>query len=189
MPLRRVCVFCGSSPAAKSDYLLAAELMGRVLAGRNLDLVYGGASIGMMGKVANGALQAGGTVVGVIPRSLVDREVAHAGLSEIRVVNTMHERNVLMAELADAFIALPGGFGTFAELFEVLSLAQLGMHRKPCGILNVCQYYSRLIGFLDYAAAQGFLKPEERSIIMIDEDPNELIGKMNSGRQLQIGCM
>ena len=161
--MKQVCVFCGSSSGARPEYIRAARHLGRVLACRNLGLVYGGASVGIMGEIANAVLEEGGEVTGVIPRMLMEKEVAHTGVSDLRIVGSMHERKALMAELADGFIALPGGLGTFEEFFEVLTWEQLGMHQKPCGLLNVGQYYSKLVDFLDYAVFQQFIKAEHRS--------------------------
>src|ERR1043165_174167 len=146
-PFRRVCVFCGSSPGARPEYRQAAEAMGRLLASRRIGLVYGGGNVGLMGLLADAALSAGGEVIGVIPRHLDAREVAHRGLPDLRVVASMHERKALMADLSDAFIALPGGLGTLEEMFEILTWAQLGLHRKPCGLLNVLGYFDRLLSF------------------------------------------
>lgn len=176
--MKRVCVFCGSSLGERPEYALAARQLGRVLASRNLGLVYGGASVGLMGEVANAVLQQGGEVIGVIPRALVQREIAHTGLSDLRIVGSMHERKALMADLSDGFIALPGGIGTLDELFEVLTWAQLGMHRKPCGLLNVCQYYRSLIDFLDYAVSQRFLKEQHHFMMIVDENPEALLKKL-----------
>lgn len=175
--MKRLCVFCGSSLGDRPEYAQAARQLGRVLASKNLGLVYGGASVGLMGEVANAVLQEGGEVVGVIPKVLVKREIAHTGLSDLRIVGSMHERKALMADLSDGFIALPGGIGTLDELFEVLTWAQLGMHRKPCGLLNVCQYYRSLIDFLDYAVSQRFLKDQHRLMMLVDESPEALLKK------------
>src|SRR6185295_7532799 len=156
MAVDRVCVFCGSSPGADPGFGAIAERLGTVLAARELCLVYGGASVGLMGRLADAALAAGGEVIGVIPRSLVDLEVAHGGLSDLRVVTTMHERKAVMADLADAFIALPGGIGTLDELFEVLTWAQLGLHSKPIGLLDHNRYFRPLLDFLDQAVTSRF---------------------------------
>ncbi len=172
--MKNICVFCGSNAGAKPEYVQAARNLGRVLATRQITLVYGGARIGTMGELANSVLEASGHVIGVIPESLAHK-VAHPGLSDLRVVGTMHERKAMMADLADAFITLPGGLGTFEEFFEILTWAQLRIHDKPSGLLNVCGYYQPLVEFLDYAVTQRFLKPEHRSMVLIDDDPEKLL--------------
>lgn len=177
MIIKRVCVFCGSSTGAEPAYLHAASALGRALAERDIALVYGGASVGMMGALAATVLQAGGDVTGVIPRDLADKEVALTSLPDLRVVDSMHARKALMAELADGFAALPGGFGTFEEFFEVLTWAQLGLHHKPCGMLNVAGYYDRLMDFLDHAAAQHFVLPVHRDMVIIEENPDTLLDR------------
>lgn len=161
-------------------YAEAAKQLGNVLANKNLGLVYGGANVGIMGELANAAIDAGGEVIGVVPTIFVEKEIAHAALSELRIVNSMHERKAVMAELSDAFIALPGGFGTLDEFFEMVTWTQLGLHRKPCGVLNVCGYYSKFMDFLDYAVSQGFIKSHHRSLIQIDENPEALLEKCES---------
>ena len=161
----------GSKPA----YAKAARQLGHALASRNLGLVYGGTDVGTMGELANAALEGGGEVIGVVPRIFVKRKIAHAALSDLRVVDAMHERKGLMAELSDAFIALPGGLGTIDEIFEMITWTQLGLHRKPCGLLNVCGYYSKLADFLDYAVSEGFIREPHRSLILVDEKPNVLL--------------
>ena len=161
----------GSKPA----YAKAARQLGRALASRNLGLVYGGTDVGTMGELANAALEAGGEVIGIVPRRFVERKIAHVALSDLRVVDAMHERKGLMAELSDAFIALPGGLGTIDELFEMITWTQLGIHRKPCGLLNVCQYYNKLADFLDYAVSEGFIREPHRSLILVDESPDALL--------------
>jgi uncharacterized protein (TIGR00730 family) len=164
----RVCVFCGSSPGNDPAYLAAARETGRTLAERGIGLVYGGASVGTMGEVADAALAAGGEVFGVIPQSLVDREVAHHGLTELRVVTTLHERKAAMASLADGFVALPGGAGTLEELFEVWTWAQLGLHTKPVALLDVQGFYQPLLRFLDHAIEQGFLSKGYESSLIVE---------------------
>lgn len=159
-------------------YAEAARQLGSVLADRNFGLVYGGTNVGLMGQLANAALDAGGEVVGVVPNMFVNRKIAHSALSDLRIVNSMHERKSLMAELSDAFIALPGGLGTIDEFFEMVTWTQLGVHRKPCGLLNVCGYYGKLANFLDYAVSQGFIKKPHRSQILIDESPVALLNKI-----------
>ncbi len=178
--MKSVCVFCGSSPGANGEYLEAARGMGQLLAQRGLTVVYGGASVGVMGAVANGALEAGGKVIGIIPESLVSREVAHHGLPELRVVSTMHQRKAMMSDLSDGFISLPGGVGTLEELFEVLSWAQLGIHRKPCALLNVAGYYDRLLEFLDHAVSEGFVRANQRELLLVEEDSETLLNRMEA---------
>jgi uncharacterized protein (TIGR00730 family) len=175
--MKRICVFCGSSPGARPEYVEAARRLGRTLASRRIGLVYGGAKVGTMGRLASAALEAGGEVIGVIPERLVAKEVAFTELADLQVVGSMHERKARMVELSDGFIALPGGLGTFEEFFEALTWAQLGLHRKPCGFLNVCGYYDKLIAFLDHAVAQQFVKSEYRAMVLIDEDPEGLLEK------------
>jgi uncharacterized protein (TIGR00730 family) len=178
--MRRVCVFAGSSSGARPEYSDAAEQIGRLLAGRGIGVVYGGARVGLMGTLADAALAAGGEVVGVIPAALVAKEVAHTGLTDLRVVNSMHERKALMSDLADAFIALPGGWGTLEELFEVLTWAQLGLHRKPCGLLNVHGYFDRLLAFLAHTIDEGFVRPEYAALIALAATPGELLDRLAS---------
>ena len=173
--MKRVTVFCGSNAGARPEYAHAARLLGHTVATRGIGLVYGGSSIGTMGILARAVLEAGGKVIGVIPRLLVEREVAFSELPDLRIVESMQERKSLMAELADAFIALPGGIGTLDEFFEMVSWTQLGIQRKPCGLLNVCGYYDRLIEFLDYAVHQQFIKREHRPIILVDKSPEGLL--------------
>lgn len=175
--IKRICVFCGSSPGLKPEYVSAAAEMGRALASKNIGLVYGGGKVGLMGAVANAALDAGGEVTGVIPGSLVQKEVAHLGLTDLRVVETMHERKALMASLSDGFIAMPGGLGTIEEFFEIVTWAQLGFHNKPCGLLNVSCYYDHAISFLDHAVDEMFLQSGARSLILADETPDGLLRK------------
>jgi len=173
--VKRVCVFCGSNPGADPAFARAAEQVGVALAARGLGLVYGGGNVGLMGVLADGALAGGGEVIGVIPQSLVDRELAHRGISELRVVRSMHERKALMADLSDAFIALPGGYGTLEEFCEVLTWAQLGLHRKPLGLLNVSRFYDAFIAQIDHAVAMKFIQPENRELLMVDESVEELL--------------
>ena len=177
MPMKRVCVFCGSSPGSRPEYLVKARELGRVLADNKIGLVYGGARIGVMGAVASAALEAKGEVIGVIPKDLVIKEVAFTDITDLRVVNSMHERKALMAELSDGFIALPGGLGTIEEFFEVLTWAQLGIHKKPCGLLNVSGYFDKIIEFADHAVQEQFIGPAGRSLILVDDDPAELLKK------------
>jgi uncharacterized protein (TIGR00730 family) len=167
--LSTVCVFCGSNGGADPAYLDAARAVGHELAQRGLRLVYGGGRVGMMGAVADAAREAGGQVVGVIPEQIVALEIGHPGLDDLRVVGSMHERKALMAELSDAFVALPGGIGTLEELFEVYTWAQLGLHRKPLGLLDVAGYYEPLAGFLDHAVRERFLREDTREILAVDD--------------------
>lgn len=177
-----ICVFSGSSAGARDAYAQAAEALGREIVTRGFGLVYGGASVGLMGVVADAVLDAGGSAIGVIPRALFSREVAHRGLSQLRVVNSMHERKAQMADLANAFVALPGGMGTLEETFEVLTWAQLGIHRKPCGLLNAAGYYDPLVAFLDHAFAERFIHPEHRSLLMVERDASALLDAFRNYR-------
>jgi uncharacterized protein (TIGR00730 family) len=180
--LKRVCVFCGSNRGARPDYARAAETLAAHLVELGIAIVYGGGNVGLMGVVADAAMRAGGKVIGVIPEALFAKEIAHAGITDLRIVRSMHERKALMAELSDGFIALPGGWGTFDEFCEILTWAQLGLHRKPCGILNVEGYYDALLKMFDHSAAEGFLKPEYRRLVIAASDPAELIAKMRHYR-------
>jgi len=184
--MRRVCVFCGSNPGLGDCYLNAARLLGRVLAERSVGLVYGGAKVGMMGALADAALAAGGEVVGVMPKGLLRLEVAHCGLTRLHEVESMHERKALMADLADGFIALPGGFGTLDEFCEILTWAQLGLHEKPCGLLNVDGYYDAMLAFLDHAVSQQLLKAAHRAMILDDTDPQRLLDRMAGYRPVHL---
>lgn len=175
--MKRICVFCGSSPGARPDYIEAARELGQALAAQQLTLVYGGASVGLMGTIAQAVLNAGSEVIGVIPQNLVGKEVAYNDLSDLRIVGSMHERKALMAELADGFIALPGGCGTFEEFLEILTWAQLGMHHKPCGLLNVAGYYDKLLEFLDHTVDERFVRAEHRSMIIVDDNPASLLNR------------
>ena len=178
MTFRRICVFCGSNSGIDPAYRRAAAQLATVLVERGIELVYGGGNIGLMGVLADTALAAGGRVIGVIPESLMAREVGHRGLTELRVVNSMHERKALMADLSDGFIALPGGFGTFEEFCEVVTWSQLGIHEKPCGLLNVDGYYDSLLLLFDNAVSEGFLHPDNRALVLDAEDPEALLTKM-----------
>ncbi|NNF16632.1 MAG: TIGR00730 family Rossman fold protein [Gammaproteobacteria bacterium] len=173
-----ICVFAGSSPGKREAYKLAARQLGEELASRNIGLVYGGASVGLMGAVADGALAKGGAAIGVIPSSLADVEIAHTELDELLIVPTMHERKAQMAESADAFIALPGGIGTLEESFEVWTWSQLGIHKKPLGLLNVEGYFDGLNTFLDHIVAEGFVKEEHRGIMVSAAEPGSLIDQL-----------
>jgi uncharacterized protein (TIGR00730 family) len=176
--MRSVCVFCGSSPGARTEYLDAARETGRAIARRGWRLVYGGGKVGLMGAVADAALAAGGEVVGVIPRALERREVGHLDVTELRVVHSMHERKQTMAELSDGFIALPGGFGTWEEFCEVVTWVQLGIHRKPCGMLNVLGYYDALLAFFDHAVAERFVSSAHRANVIDDTTPDRLLDRL-----------
>jgi len=178
--LRRVAVFCGSHSGNRPIYREAAVAFGREAAGRGLGLVYGGGRVGMMGFVADAALAAGGEVIGVIPRFLVDREVGHQGVSELRIVESMHERKATMAELADAFVALPGGIGTLEEIFEVWTWILLGLHAKPCGLLEVDGYFSGLVSFLDRTVAEGFVSPSQRALMHLAGRPADLLDRLEA---------
>lgn len=176
--MQRICIYCGSSPGKLPIYREAAEQLALELVSRNIGLVYGGASIGIMGVVADAVLAHGGKVIGVIPKVLVDKEVSHQHLTELKVVSSMHERKALMAELADGFIALPGGLGTLEELFEILTWAQLGLHQKPCALLNVNGYYDALIGFLDQAVVEQFVSPKHRGLLLVEQHPVSVIDRL-----------
>lgn len=177
-PFRRVCVFCGSSPGSRGEYAAAARELGSLLAAEGIAAVYGGGNVGLMKQLADAALANGGHVIGVIPSALVERELAHGDLSDLRVVASMHERKALMADLSDAFIALPGGLGTLEEIFEVVAWAQLRFHDKPCGLLNIAGYYDHLLAFLDHAVESGFLRQPHRDLLMGDVDPTRLLRRL-----------
>ncbi len=177
---KQVCVFAGSKSGALPAYAEGARLLGTELGRRGLGLVYGGGQIGLMGAVADAAMAAGSEVIGVIPRALDRREVAHRGISQLRVVESMHERKAAMAAEADAFIALPGGLGTLEELFEVLTWAQLGIHRKPCGLLDVSGYYGPLLGFLDGQVGAGFVLPVHRELLQVAAEPGVLLDRLQA---------
>ncbi|MEO0978320.1 MAG: TIGR00730 family Rossman fold protein [Pseudomonadota bacterium] len=178
--MKSICVFCGSSFGTRAGYAETALETGRVIAENGYRLVYGGAKVGLMGTVADGALKAGGEVIGVLPRALEEKELAHEGLNELHLVGSMHERKALMADLSDAFIALPGGAGTLEEIFEVWTWGQLGYHKKPCGFLNVEGYYDQLIAFLDHQTQEAFTKKAMREMVQIASTPQALIGLFNS---------
>ncbi len=173
--MKSICVFCGSSYGALEAYADIARETGRAIAEQGYTLVYGGAKVGLMGTVADAALEAGGKVIGVLPRSLQDKEIGHEGLSELHLVDSMHERKAMMADLSDAFIALPGGVGTLEEIFEVWTWGQLGYHKKPCGFLNAEGYYDHLIAFLDHQTEQGFTKQVMRDMAQIASSPLDMI--------------
>ena len=178
MDFRRICVFCGSNLGIGPVYRDAAVVLGQLLAAGGIELVYGGGNIGLMGVLADAVLESGGRVIGVIPESLMAKEVGHAGLTELRIVKSMHERKALMADLSDGFIAMPGGFGTFEEFCEIVTWSQLGIHAKPCGLLNVEGYYDPLLKLFDRAVREGFLREENRRLVLEDRDPIQLLDKM-----------
>jgi uncharacterized protein (TIGR00730 family) len=179
---RSIAVFCGSADGTSSGYLDAARAFGTEAASRGCRIVYGGARLGLMGAVADSAIDAGGEVIGVMPRALVDREIAHPGLTALHVVDTMHERKAMMAELAEAFVALPGGLGTLEELFEIWTWGYLGLHTKPYGILNVLGFYDPLVAFLDHAVAQGFVRPAQRALLTVSADAPRLLDSLGVPR-------
>ena len=176
--INRVCVFCGSSCGTSQEYRRAAENLGQLLAKRNIGLVYGGGCIGLMGALADAALAAGGEVVGVIPDSLLRREVGHRGVTRLHVVETMHQRKAFMADLADAFIALPGGYGTLEEFCEIVTWSQLGIQQKPCGLLNVERYWDGLLAMLDHAVNEGFLRQENRELVLVASTPEGILERL-----------
>lgn len=178
--LQTVCVFCAASPGVASMYVEQAAAMGRMLAHTGRRLVYGGGRTGLMGALADAALDAGGEVIGIMPRHLVEREVAHVGLTKLHVVASMHERKALLSELSDGFLAMPGGLGTLEELFEVWTWGQLGLHRKPYGIFEVGGFFAPLLDFLDHAVAEGFIRQEYRDLLVVDDDPSALIERMEA---------
>ena len=176
--MKRICVFCGSSAGEDPRYLEGADRFGQILAREGIELVYGGSRVGMMGRLAAATLQAGGRVVGIIPGAVMNRELAHQELTELRVVKSLHERKSEMAELSDAFVALPGGLGTIEAFFELLTWAQLGLHQKPCAMLNVGGYFRPLVRFLDHMSQEGFMARPHRDMVIIEEDPETLIGRL-----------
>jgi uncharacterized protein (TIGR00730 family) len=179
---QRICVYCGSNPGKLEQYIRSAQQLGNAMARRGIGLVYGGASVGVMGAIADAVLDQGVEVIGVIPEALATREVAHSGLDQLHVVRSMHERKSMMAELSQGFIALPGGWGTFEEIFEALTWAQLGFHDKPCGLLNVSGYYDHLAAFLEHAVDQQFVREEYRPMIMLEESPETLLDRFATYR-------
>ncbi|MFP5212061.1 MAG: TIGR00730 family Rossman fold protein [Acidobacteriota bacterium] len=185
--MKRICVFCGSSPSSRPEYVQVARRLAHILVDRGIGLVYGGASVGLMGEIADAVLREGGEVTGVIPEMLLLKELAHPDLSELVVVNSMHQRKLKMSELSDGFIALPGGFGTMEEFFEVLTWAQLGLHQKPCGILDVADYYRHLVSFMDHMLSEGFLKDKWRNMVLIDTDPLSLLDRFDRYVPPEIG--
>jgi uncharacterized protein (TIGR00730 family) len=178
--VERICVFCGASPGARPEYAEATRELARLVIAEGIGVVYGGGGVGLMGALADEVIASGGELTGVIPRALVDREIAHRDVMDMRVVGSMHERKALMAELSDAFVALPGGIGTLEELFEVYTWAQLGLHSKPCALLNVAGYYDGIADFLALAVSERFLREETRDLLLVDTDPAALIDRLRS---------
>jgi uncharacterized protein (TIGR00730 family) len=185
--MKRICVFTGSSPGARADYGAAAVTLAEELVSRDFELVYGGARVGLMGMLADRVLELGGHVIGVIPESPVLLDVAHKHLSELRVVDTMHERKALMADLASGFVAMPGGVGTLEEIIEILAWAQLGFHAKPCGLLNVAGYYDALIAFLEHSVSERFLKQVHRDKLLVEQEPASLLDAFVDYTPTQVG--
>ena len=183
--LQRLGVYCGSNAGHRPDYAEAAHTLGQLLAEEGIGLIYGGGRVGLMGIIADAVLEAGGEAIGVIPYSLAQREVAHEGLTELRLVDSMHERKALMAELAEAFVAMPGGLGTLEELAEALTWSQLGIHQKPCGLLNVAGYYDGLIAYLDHAEDEGFVRSQHRELLLVDDQPHALVEKLRAFEPLE----
>jgi uncharacterized protein (TIGR00730 family) len=183
--MKRICVFCGSSPGNRPQYRAAAEQLGIELVQRDYGLVYGGGNVGLMGILADAVLREGGEVIGVIPESLMAREIGHNGLTKLHVVGSMHERKALMADLSDAFVALPGGYGTLEEFCEIVTWSQLGLHAKPCGILNVLAYYSPLLAMFDRAVEERFLKVENRALVLARDSPAELLRALEEWRPVK----
>jgi uncharacterized protein (TIGR00730 family) len=176
--MKRLCVFCGSSHGARESYAEAARALGQEMVQRGIGLVYGGGNVGLMGVIADAVLEAGGEAIGIIPAHLVAKEIQHKQLTDLRVVSTMHERKALMADLAEGFIALPGGFGTYDEFCEALTWAQLGLHSKPCAMLNVAGYYDALLAMFDHATAEGFVRADYRAMVIVATEPAELLDRM-----------
>ena len=176
--IQRICIFCGSNFGGATIYAKAAQEISTLLAQRGMGLVYGGGNVGLMGVVADAVLAHGGKVIGVIPQALVDKELAHRGLSDLRIVHSMHERKALMAELADAFIALPGGYGTLEEFCEIITWGQLGLHHKPCGLLNIDGFYTPLLAQIEHAVKMRFIRPEHRDLFVVDEQPEALLQRL-----------
>jgi uncharacterized protein (TIGR00730 family) len=176
--MRRICIFCGSSVGASPAYADAARAMGLALVARGCSLVYGGGHVGLMGILADAVLAAGGEVTGVIPHALNAREIAHSRLTTLHVVDSMHERKAMMAAMSDAFVAMPGGFGTYEEIFEAVTWTQLGVHKKPCGLLNVAGFYDPIVSFLDHAVREQFIRPEHRATVLAHADPARLLDEL-----------
>jgi hypothetical protein len=177
MKLKHVCVYCGSSPGRLDIYAESARKLATTLVERKIGLVYGGASVGLMGLIADSVLAGGGKVIGIIPESMFQKEIAHNGLSELRITSSMHERKTIMSELADGFIALPGGIGTLEEIFEVWNWAELGLHKKPCGILNIANYFDGLIGFIEHAVAEKFVRKPHHEMLIVESTPQRLLDR------------
>lgn len=180
--MKRICVFCGSNPGVNPLYLETAEKVGAFLAANNIELVYGGGRVGLMGKVADSVMQNGGRVIGIIPKALDRKEIAHQGLTELYVVGSMHERKAQMAELSDGFIALPGGIGTFEEFCEIVTWAQLGIHQKPCALMNVGGFYDAFIALFEHSMDQGFIRPEHRALVLVESEIEKLYELMKNYR-------
>jgi len=180
--MKRIAVYCGSNKGSRPEYAAAAATLGALLAREGIELVYGGGMIGLMGIVADAVLEHGGHVIGVIPEKLVIKEVVHEKLPDLRVVKTMHERKALMAELADGFIALPGGYGTFEEFFEILAWGQLGWHQKPLGLLDVAGFYRHLHTFLDHTRNEGFLRPQHRALVLVEDSAEKMLARMQAAK-------
>jgi uncharacterized protein (TIGR00730 family) len=178
--IENLCVFCGSSTGSHPAYFEAANQLGRELAKASVTLVFGGGRVGLMGILADSVLAAGGQAIGVIPRALVEKEIAHASLTKLHIVESMHERKALMADLADAFVLLPGGFGSWEEFCEIVTWLQLGMHRKPCAILNVAGYYDGFLSLADHALAEGFLRPAHREMLIVENSPEALLTRLTN---------
>ena len=178
--IRRLAVFCGSNPGARPEYVASARAFGRLLCARGIGIVYGGSSVGLMAALADAMLDDIGDVIGVIPRMLVEREVANKALTDLRIVGSMHERKAMMAELADGFVALPGGIGTLEEFFEIWTWGQLGMHQKPCGLLNVAGYFDPLLQFLDRAVEEKFVREVHRAMVVVESDPAALLARFEA---------
>jgi uncharacterized protein (TIGR00730 family) len=184
--MKRICVFCGSSAGSQPEYRACAEQLGAELTRRKIGLVYGGGNVGLMGAIADSVLEAGGEAIGVIPEHLMTREIGHDRLTKLHIVRSMHERKALMADLSDAFIALPGGFGTLEEFFEVLTWSQLGLHARPCGIVNALGYYAPLLRMLDHAVDERFLKPQNRALLIARETPSDLLQAFEDWRPVHV---
>ena len=184
--MQSVCVFCGSSPGIDPAYAQAARSLGRTLAEANVRLVFGGGHVGLMGVISNAALEAGGEAIGIIPKSLVERELAHPGLTDLRIVGSMHERKAMMSDLSEGFITLPGGTGTLEEFFEVLTWAQLGEHEKPCGLLNIAGYYDPLLAVFDQMVDEGFLSASNRALVLVESEPDKLLRRLDLYRPPEI---
>jgi uncharacterized protein (TIGR00730 family) len=185
-PLRRLCVYAGSNTGSRPDYAEAAAALARTMAGRGIGLVYGGGKVGLMGVLADTILAEGGEAIGVIPQALLDREVGHSGLTELRVVASMHERKALMAELSDGFVAVPGGIGTLEELIEVFTWSQLGIHDKPCGVLDAVGFYGALSGFLDHMVDEGFLRAAHRATMLSASEPRTLLDRLEAWEPVRV---